>query len=217
MTPNPEDALGHWSTLVHGLQQPPIEFYESVEAAVARLNIPDAKFERVEYREGGVFSGFRQYLRVRRHRHVFDICAAPFGNGCFFSWWFAETRPQLPTIGAVLIVVVYLLTLQFVIREFGTFLGPLMFLLFIPLALFIGSRMGNPDTDDFILSLPLIGSLYDRFFRPITYYRVDTLHMFQKAVQGAVMEIVDQLTTAKGIRALSELERKPVMRDFIKK
>ena len=77
--------------------------------------------------------------------------------------------------------------------------------------------MGKPEADDFILMLPLIGPLYERFFRPITYYRIDTAQMFQQAVEAAVREVVDQATAVKGIRALTELEWKPVMRDFFRK
>jgi hypothetical protein len=39
--------------------------------------------------------------------------------------------------------------------------------------------------------------------------------MFRESVQNAVFEVIDSLTTAKGIRPLSELERKPVMRNFL--
>ena len=217
MAAAPDTALAHWSTLVEGLQHPTLEFYASVEAAVARRMIPDATFERVEYREGGAFSGFRQYLRVRRHREVFDVCAAPFGNGCFFSWWLAEVRPQVPTLASVLIIFGYVVVLGTFTEQLGFFRGPILLLLFVPLVLFIASRMGNGEADDFILVLPLIGSLYERFFRPFTYYRFDTSTMFQKAVERAVMECVDQVTARKGIRPLTELERKPVMRDFFKK
>ena len=86
----------------------------------------------------------------------------------------------------------------------------------VPLALFLMQRLGNQDADDFILSLPILGSVYRRFFHPITYYRIDTSEMFQHAVHGAVMEVIDQVTAAKGIRALTELERKPVMRELAK-
>ncbi len=87
----------------------------------------------------------------------------------------------------------------------------------VPFALFIMSRLGNQEADDFIMSLPLIGSLYLKFFRPITYYRIDTSEMFQQAVRAAVMEVIDQITAAKGVRALTEMERKPVMRAFAAK
>jgi hypothetical protein len=217
MAATPDTVLAHWSKLVEGLQESPLDFYARVEAAVAKRMVPGAKLERIEYREGGAFSGFRPYLRVRRHREVFDICGAPFGNGFFFSWWLAEVRPELPTIASILIVFGYLAVLGMFANQFGVFQGPLLFLFLVPLALFIVSRMGKPEADDLILSLPLIGPLYARFFRPITYYRIDTSLMFQQAVQASVMEVVDQVTAAKGIRALTELERKPVMRDFFKR
>ena len=213
----PDEVLGYWSTLVEGLQEPPLEFYASVEAAVMKRNIPDAKFERIEYREGGAFSAFRQYLRVRRYREVFDICGAPFGNGCFFSWWFTEVRPQMPAIVSILIVFAYLYVIGLLIQEGGFIRGPITFALLVALVLFIVRRMGTPRADDFILMLPLIGPLYARVFRPITYYRLDTSAMFQAAIRAAVMEVVDQVTSTRGLRPLTEFERKPVMRDFFQK
>jgi hypothetical protein len=217
MASTPDAVNGHWSTLVEGLQLPPLEFYASVEAAVAQKSIPDATFERIEYREGGAFSGFRTYLRIRRHREVFDVCAAPFGNGCFFSWWLAEVRPRLPTVASIFIVFGYLVLLSIFSGEFGMLRGPVFLLLLVPLGLFVVSRMGTQEADDFILMLPLLGWLYERLFRPITYYRIDTSDMFQTAVRHTVMEVLDQVTAAKGIRALSDLDRKPVMRDFFRK
>ena len=35
---------------------------------------------RVEHKEGGLASGNREYLRMHRGKHAFDICAAPFGT-----------------------------------------------------------------------------------------------------------------------------------------
>jgi hypothetical protein len=214
---SPDDVLGHWSTLIEGLQEPPADFYGNVETAIAKRNIPDAKTEYVEYREGGAFSGFRKYLRVRRHREVFDVCAAPFGNGCFFSWWMTEVRPELPAAASVLIVLGYLAVLGLFARWFGVFAGPIILIFLIPLVLFFASKMGTPQADDFIGMLPIFGQLYVRLFKPITYYRIDTSEMFQASVRAAVMEAVDLATTAKGVRALTELERKPTMRDFFRK
>jgi hypothetical protein len=48
----------------------------------------------------------------------------------------------------------------------------------------------------------------------VTYYRIDTTLMFQKAIHNAVLEVIDEMTTAKGLRALGEHDRKPVMREF---
>lgn len=58
--------------------------------------------------------------------------------------------------------------------------------------------------------LPIIGA----FFRRETYYTYDTALMFQTAVHGAVADTLDRVSAGKGIRALSEFERKPILREF---
>lgn len=83
--------LSHWNKLIEGLQESPQQFYSSLEKAIERREIPNTNLSRIDYREGGVFSAKREYLRVRRKEHLFDICAAPFGTGFFFSWWLGES------------------------------------------------------------------------------------------------------------------------------
>ena len=63
-----------------------------------------------------------------------------------------------------------------------------------------------------MLGLPIIAAVYRRWFLPDTYYRIDTMLMFQSAVHSAMMEVLDRLTTAKGVRGPSDDERKPVFR-----
>lgn len=66
-----------------------------------------------------------------------------------------------------------------------------------------------------LLSLwPFIGPLILRYLRPMTYFKMDTTLIFQSLTHGAIMEALDSLTQAKGLRALTPDERKPVMRDF---
>ncbi len=55
--------------------------------------------------EGGLFSGSREYLRVKRQEHVFDVCGAPFGRAFFVSWWLTEQQGclrSLPLIGELI-------------------------------------------------------------------------------------------------------------------
>jgi len=107
--------------------------------------------------------------------------------------------------------------IQFVLSSYFpgliTLLGlPLLFLL---LYLFVRSNpMGIEDT---IIEIPYIGLIYERLFRPITYYRIDTALMFQSAVHSVVLQVVDQITQAQGLRTLSPDERKPIMREFYQK
>ncbi len=162
---SPTLIISHWHQPIDGLQASPKEFYSSVEEAIRRRNLPDTKFFRINFPEAGPLSPRREYLRVMRRDHVFDICGAPFGPGFFVSSWLGE----LPS-------------------------GCLALL----------------------LAIPFVNILVAWFVRE-TYYKVDTALMFQAAVHAAVLEVLDGMTQAKGIRSLSELERKPVLREFFKR
>lgn len=62
---------------------------------------------------------------------------------------------------------------------------------------------------------PFLSALGKAMARPWTYYRADTASMFQTATHSAIMEVVDEMTSAtQGVRGLTEGERKPIMRDF---
>lgn len=157
--------ISHWNTMIEGLSVSPKEFFASVEQALETKLIPDANCSRVDWKEGGILSAKREYLRVRRKKYAFDICGAPFGNGFFISWWLGE----------------------------------------IPSAFW-----------QFLLTIPFVGTFTERWFRPTTYYNVDTAMMFQSLVHSAVLNVVDGLAQANGLKVLSETDRKPKMRDFFK-
>ena len=159
----PTDIISHWYILIEGLQASPKEFYTAVEAAIRQRVVPDTEMFRIDWPEAGPFSPKREYLRVKRKEHVFDICGAPFANGFFVSWWLGE----MPS-GCLMI--------------FG--------------------------------AVPVLGFFLQWFIRPATYHRIDTGLMFQESIRAAVNEVIDQMTSAKGIRALTELERKPILREF---
>jgi len=159
--------VSHWYHLTEGLQQSSQEFYGSVEQAIQKRDMSKLAVKRVSFREGGVLSSKREYLQIKRHEHVFCVCAAPFGSGFFISWWLLEKPSSL-----------------------------LLQLLAI---------------------IPFLGRAAVWAFKPFTYYRVDTALMFQESVHLAVLEILDGMTEAKGLRSLSELERKPIMSGFFRK
>jgi len=68
-----------------------------------------------------------------------------------------------------------------------------------------------------ITEIPILGLLFRWLVRPITYWQLDTGLMFQSAVHASVLEVLDAMTTEKGARAISELERKPIMKEFFKR
>lgn len=155
--------LSHWFNLIEGLNDSPQQFYSSLEQAIQKRGVPNLKISRVDYKEGGIFSAKREYCRIQRGNYIFDVCAAPYGNSFFVSWWLGESVS-----------------------------------LFWSMILFV----------------PFLGEFLLRTFKPMTYFRHDTALMFQESVRAAVLEVVDGITKAKGLRALSELERKPILTSF---
>jgi len=67
-----------------------MEFYNLIEENLRERNMPVGDFSRVNFSESGFFSTRREYLRVKNDYLTFDICASPFGNGFFVSWWYGE-------------------------------------------------------------------------------------------------------------------------------
>jgi hypothetical protein len=226
----PGEPLSHWHKLIENFNTSAVEFYASVEQGIQARQVPDTTTSRIDYKESGVFSAKREYLRIKRGRYVFDICAAPFGTGFFFSWWLAEVGSSLGCL-YLLGIVVGISALGFLFFVvLSTFIGfqnaailsalgfPFALLFGVPLLFWIlGVITKQEGLDDFVLRIPILGSLYERFFQPMTYYKLDTAQMFQDAIHSAVLEAVDALMSAKGIRALSETERKPILREFYRR
>jgi hypothetical protein len=160
---DPTIIISHWYNRADGLQQSSDGFYREVEKALSEHKIEHIKVERVNWSEGSIFSSKREYLQIRRGEHVFHICAAPFGNGFFISWWLGHVQ--------------------------SGFLA-------------------------WCARLPIIGLLVSRFLTRLTHYKIDTALMFQSVTHSVVAGILDEMLNAKGMRALSDTERAPIMRDF---
>jgi hypothetical protein len=210
-----ETAIGHWAQLMEGLQESPQHFYEAVTAAIERREIPDCRLKRVWWREGGVFSARRAYLRAKRAGYWIDICGAPFGNAFFASSWLCLPPPN---IWLALLVVI-------VAGGYGfTGVGDLVRLI---QANSIQSFQSWPELRNTLIGLLItvggsflvavlvfiFGVIRPLLFPPkLTFYRYDTGEMFYTAVQAAVHEVIDGLCSAQGVRLLTEAERKPIMR-----
>lgn len=85
---------------------------------------------------------------------------------------------------------------------------------------FVSSWLG-PKPAGCLLSLifviPFTAGLYLKHLRPLTYYHADTASMFLTAVHSALQKVIDQFIEARGLRKLSEDERKPINRDFFRR
>lgn len=58
-----------------------------------------------------------------------------------------------------------------------------------------------------LIRIPLIGPAFDTYYSYKTYYQWDTITMFQECARTSILEAIDGISTKKGIRMLSELER----------
>ncbi len=159
----PTTILSHWDYRIEDMDQSAMTFYAEIERRLALHQVDQLKTERINISEGGVFSAKREYLQVRRGEHVFHICAAPFGNGFFVSWWLGHVESGFWAL---------------------------------------------------LAGIPVIGFLVRNFLKPITYFKVDTALMFQSVTHAVVTEALNAMLDGKGRQSLSDVERKPLMRDF---
>jgi hypothetical protein len=65
--------------------------------------------------------------------------------------------------------------------------------------------------------IPFVGRWVAEKWFPITYYKVDTASMYMTYCQNSVLKVIDDITKEGGVRALTEDERKPVLKDVFKR
>lgn len=186
-------VISNWSTLVEDFNASAKRFYDELEQAIARRQIPHLTASRVFWAESGVLSAEREYLRLERGTYRFDICAAPFGTGYFFSWWFTVRLPS-PLFAMIFMVI------AIAGSWFG--LGLIKTGCLIPLGwLFIGLlvRLRAP-VGDYFLAVPILGWVWEKIFKPATFFEIDTQTMYRTAVDAAVHEVIKQTTNIQGIR-----------------
>jgi hypothetical protein len=221
---NPDIIISHWYRLINDLQISSQQFYSRLHQVLCERKVPMLEGGRIEFHEGGPFSPKRQYLRLKRERVTFDICAAPFGTGGFVSWRLGERYLRLNFLAllAVLKSIQDFRTALFRLRfdfnqtltTVGIVIGIIVFLLWLMRSA-VGFGLANLDA--LLLHTPVIAGFYERFLRPMTYYRIDLALMYETAIHQAVLQVLDELTEAQKLPRLPDSDRKPIMRDFYKR
>lgn len=222
------DVLSHWQTSIEGFSTSSLGFYDLVKEGISRREVPDLKVSEVEWKESGLGSGKRVYLRISREGLNFDICAAPFGKSFFFSWWLAVIPRVLLdfiVLGSIALLGCFALGMAslaslfgvalmarqsgfgLLLASFGMGIAPVIFFGVI-LGLGYLVRFREPGWETAVLSMPITGAAYRFLFRPTTYFSEDTSTMFRDSVHQAVLEAVDAVTSAHGVRALTDAERR---------
>ena len=209
------EVISHWYNLFPDFQTSALDYYKAVEEELARREVPGIHLERIEWQESGVLTAKREYLRVARGRHSFDICAAPFGNSYFFSWWLAEQLPKQAMLYAGVGIAAFGLLVYLMVSAMGLLGGLILSPVAVAAGLWFVASTATAENlllEDIVICTPGIRGLYRRYFKPLTYYSLDTALMFQEVVRKAVNTVIEDLRSGHGLRALSAEESQPRLR-----
>jgi hypothetical protein len=209
------EVFTHFGSVLPGIQFSAQEFYANLENEIRTRQWPGVEFLRVLHSEAGLLSHKREYLRVVRQRQVFDVCAAHFGTDYFFTLREAEITAQLTLATFFIFLLALSILLALFVSTFGPIFGLINFggLLVIGIfLLFNVLRMGLTRLDGLLMRTPVIGPIYETWFRrSTTYFQHDTRMVFLKLMDDLVKEHVDEETSAKGIQLLSCFEHQPIL------
>ena len=213
------DVLSHWYTPVPNFNLSTQEFYAAVEKELEAQKVPGLEMSRVEFSEGGLLSDRRMYLRMTRERLVFDVCAAPFGVNYFFSCRFAELPIKVSFANLVALFLLFIVLVFLSLKTLGFWLSVIFWpvlLVALTYTLCNAVSLGLANLDAWLLKQPVIGELYERFFRKETYHRQDTRLMYLTVVEGVIKKLVEQETAAKGVKLLTQYEYGPILGELYK-
>ncbi len=212
----------HQATYLENFSIAPGDLYKAIEAEIADKKLPDIKVSRVLFREGGLLSANREYLRVRRERFAYLVCAAPWGTSFFFSTRFTEIPVSLRWWEAIAALLFLAGTFFAYWQLLGLFWGVAIFALNV-IAIAVLCRnlvaMGWNRLDDLLLRLPVFGVIYELWLRPNTFFRDDTRGLFQNLIQAIVHRQIGSFAASSGLNLLEfkDLKQERPLAAFLRK
>jgi hypothetical protein len=208
------DVFRHWGSVTPDMHFSSQEIYTKIEHAIHAKQWPGIQLTRIHYSEAGGFSYKREYLRIIRQRHLFDLCAATFGKDYFFSL----REGEIPAVVTVRVLLLFLLGCFVFVNAaldiFGFILGPFLifFLMFFAVWFcFNVLKLGMTKVDAALTQLPVIGAVYEAWFRRQTYFQEDSRLLFHQSVELLVKEIIEEETSSKGLKFLDCFEKQPLL------
>jgi hypothetical protein len=212
--PKPQVRL-HFGQVYPGQQFSSQAIYKDISDAVWKLKLPDTVCHPRIIHEGGPFTPYRTYLQIRREFSEFLVCAAPVGNSFFVTarkidhfrhvkWW--HYLIALNTFAGFLIGS---------IMNFGALGGSICVALMVS---FIWSVFRYAAQTSFhwlnnqLAEIPVLGSLYLRWFRPDTYFRQDLHSAFMNLVDGVIREVVAGLAPQPPMRPETSTHGGPILK-----
>jgi hypothetical protein len=215
-----DEVLQHTISFAPGLTLSSQDFYAAVEKELASRKIPSMEMSRVVYAEGGLLSENRLYLRMIRERLAFDTCAAPFGDTFFFSCRTVHAPPVLRLWHLAVTLVFFSIVYSLLVKLLGFVYANIAIVgLLIAIAETFRNAVsiGLSDLDNMLMKTPVIGPIYENWFRKETYYRQDTRLVYLKIVPEIIQKVVEDMTGAKGIKLTQQYERAPIFGELYKR
>lgn len=213
-------VLDHWIAFADGFQSSPVEFFSDLETELSKRMVPKMEMIKMEFSEGGLLSEKRVYLRMVRERIVFDICAAPFGKGFFFSCRTCEIPCVLQIWQLFFVFGFFLFSFWAFVKSLGLVLGLVILLGILTTGIYCMRNlvaMGLQDLDTTISQSPLLGSIYEIFFRAETYHRIDSRLCYIHLIPSIVKTLAEDTTAEKGVKLLEQFELNPILGDLYKR
>ncbi len=208
-----DEVLNHNLVISPGIDLKPLDFYTMIEREIASHKIPGLTISKIEHAEGGTLSAKRIYLRMIRERLAFDTCAAPFGTEYFFSSWTVYSPPRIK-LWQILAAISFLGFVYWLLLDpLGSLFDTVAL---VALIVAIAQMFRNviafnlADLDAFLLKVPVIGPIYETWFRKDTYFRYDTRMVYLEIIPRIIQQLIEEITTAKGVKYVREYERAPI-------
>jgi hypothetical protein len=109
-----KEVINNWSMLFPHFTYSSKTFYEQLRESLKEHGVEDIQYSTKNIAIGHLASQRRVYMSITWKEFTYDVCAAPFGDGYFFSYWglqepnrmaFAVSR--IPWIGAWLSTIIF--------------------------------------------------------------------------------------------------------------
>jgi hypothetical protein len=67
------------------------------------------------------------------------------------------------------------------------------------------------------MKIPVVGPIYENWFRKETYYRQDTRLAYLNIVPAIIKHVAEDMSGAKGIKLVEQYERAPIFGELYKR
>ena len=213
------EILDYWIAFHDTLNLQPQEFYAVLEKEIQGRKIPGLEISHDEFAEGGIFSEMRIYLRLFRERLAIYTCASPFGTGYFFSCRTVHV-PALVRLWHIIAALAIIAVVGGLLVQLLGFTYAIVACLTLPFAVAAVFRnaasMAVSDLDSFLLKIPIVATIYEDWFRPDTYYRLDTRAVYLQRIPQLIKELAEEITAAKGAKLVRQYRYSPVFGELYK-